>query len=248
MLTSLHNEGVKQMRALKNKAERRRVGLHLIEGERLVFDAVESGADIVEAYVVSDRADLAERLLNASVPFSVCSNEVINSISDTETPQGICAKVRTPDVTPPPRCPNGLIVAFDSLQDPGNLGTIIRTADAFAAAGILAGSGTCDAYSPKALRAAMGSTYHIPIWYGELEEEIPKMLSQGFTAICGHLHGVEQLPPLESNRLLVIGNEANGVSDGVAALCVPYRLAMRGRAESLNAAVAAAILIYELSR
>ncbi len=247
IITGLQNEGVKRMRALKRRSERRESGLHLIEGERLVFDAIASNAELVSVYVLASRHDLAGRLAARGIRFTFVSDAVIRSISDTDTPQGICASVRTPDQTPPIEYPSGLVVALDALQDPGNLGTIIRTADAFGAAGILLGEGSTDAFSPKSLRAAMGSTYHIPIFSGELEEEVPKLKASGFTAVCGHLKGSETLPTLGRDRLLVIGNEANGVSAGVADLCIPYRLPMRGRAESLNAATAASILIYKLT-
>jgi TrmH family RNA methyltransferase len=124
---------------------------------------------------------------------------------------------------------------------------VLRTADAFGAAGLLLGEGCTDPFSCKAVRAAMGSTYHIPIWKGDLPYELGRLKAQGFGLVCGHLAGEEKLPPLPENRVLVIGNEANGVSPEAAEKCALYRLPMRGRAESLNAAVAAAILIYKLT-
>ena len=247
IITSTSNERAKRLRVLKAKAGRRESGLHLIEGERLVFDAVSSGAEIVYALVSEGREDIAERLTGSGIGFDYASENVMRSVCDTETPQGVCAAVNTPDTEPPALYPAGLIVALDRLQDPGNLGTILRTADAFGAAGLLVGSGCTDPFSPKALRAAMGSTYHIPVWQGELAAELPRLKLAGADLICGHLNGSEELPPLSGNRVLVIGNEGAGVSDEVASLCTLYRLPMRGRAESLNAAVAASILIYKLS-
>lgn len=141
-----------------------------------------------------------------------------------------------------------MIVALDRVQDPGNLGTILRTADAMGAAGLLLGAGCADPYAPKPLRAAMGSIYHLPVWQGELEGEIPRLVQQGFTCICGHLKGGDTLPKVGERCVLVIGNEGSGVSDPVAAQCHKYRLPMYGFAESLNASVAAGILIYELAK
>lgn len=247
IITSTKNELVKQLRALKTRKARAESGLHLIEGERLVFDALSGGVVPASVLVREGEEAIQERLEGLNVPFFEASEAVMLAVSDTETPQGICAAVRTPGGTPPEEYPAGLIVALDRLQDPGNLGTVIRTADAFGASGVLLGEGAADPYSPKALRAAMGSTYHIPVWRGELPHELRRLKSAGFYAVCGHLAGEEELPALPENRVLVIGNEASGVSPEAAEECFLYRLPMRGRAESLNAAVFAAIMIYKLS-
>ena len=160
----------------------------------------------------------------------------------------VCATVKTPDQPIPEYYPAGLIVALDCVQDPGNLGTILRTADAMGACGLLLGEGCADPYAPKPLRAAMGSIYHIPVWQGNLENEAARLAAQGFTLVCGHLKGTDVLPEPGEKCVLVIGNEGNGVSDAIAAQCEKYRLPMYGFAESLNASVAAGILIYELAR
>lgn len=145
------------------------------------------------------------------------------------------------------RVPRRLIVILDRVQDAGNLGTIVRTADAFGAAGVFVGTGSADPFSGKALRAAMGSTYHLPVWQGDAAAALDALAAQGFVCLCGHLQGEAALPDVTARMALVIGNEGNGVSDAVAARCLRYRLPMPGRAESLNAAVAAGILIYELA-
>ena len=247
MITSAKNETVKKLRSLRTKKGRKETGLHLIEGERLVFDAIASGAELETVLVAEGNADIEKRLEEAGVSYTLVSEEVLASVCDTDSPQGVCASVKTPDTTPPERYPEGLIVALDRLQDPGNLGTILRTADAFGAAGLLLSEGCVDPFSPKSLRAAMGSTYHIPVWQGELVTELDKLSAQGFALVCGHLKGREALPELPRNRVIIIGSEANGASDEAAERAYLYRLPMKGRAESLNAAVAAAILIYKLS-
>ena len=154
---------------------------------------------------------------------------------------------RRPALTPPQTYPNGLVVVLDGVQDPGNVGAILRSADAFGATGLLLSPACADAYAPKTLRAAMGSTYHLPVWQGELLPELSSMRLQGFTALCGDLNGSETLPPLASSVALVIGSEGSGVSAEVIAVCEGYRLPMRGRAESLNASVAAGVLLYVVS-
>ena len=249
IITSTKNETVRLLRSLKERTARRETGLHLIEGERLVLDALFSGI-VPEAVLVEDGAERIEkRLEGMGVQFIGVSRSVLEAVSDTKTPQGIAAAVRTPDTAPPPRYPeNALIVALDRLQDPGNLGTILRSADAMGAKAIILGEGCTDPFSPKALRSAMGSTYHIPVYEGELRTELLKLKAEGSTLICGHLNGSETLPEIKGGCVLVIGNEGSGVSDETAEICTLYRLKMRGRAESLNAAAAASIMMYELSK
>lgn len=246
LIQSTQNETVKRMRSLAAKKGRQETGLHLIEGERLVREAISSGADIAELFIEEGR--MAEDMEFPAAKVYTVTRRVLESMTDTGTPQWICAAVRTPETTPPESYPGGLIVALDRVQDPGNLGTILRTADAMGAVGLLLGSGCADPFGPKVLRSTMGSVYHIPLWQGVLTTELPKLKRAGFSAICGHLSGTEVLPEVGDNCILIIGNEGSGVSDEVADMCEKYRLPMYGRAESLNASVAAGILMYETAR
>ena len=240
IITSRSNERVKSARALQDAKARKRDGLHLIEGDKLVSDAIASGAAVKTVFA-----------LESVPPFDgietiPVSESVLDALCTAKTPQRMCAVVETPPCACPERYPDGLWVALDRLQDPGNLGTIIRTADALGARGVLLSPDCADPFSPKALRAAMGSTYHLPLCVGDLETELSTLSEQGFTCICGHLHGEETLPAATKRMALVIGNEGQGVSERTAALCMRYRLPMRGRAESLNAAVFAALLMQTL--
>ncbi len=245
LIQSTQNDTVKRMRSLAAKKGRQEAGLHLIEGERLVREAIASGADIAELFIEEGRE--AEELASAAAKVYTVTRRVLESMTDTGTPQWICAAVRTPDTAPAEKYPEGLIVALDRVQDPGNLGTILRTADAMGAVGLLLGSGCADPFGPKVLRSTMGSLYHIPVWQGELVNELPRLRQEGFSLICGHLDGAESLPAVGDKCVLIIGNEGNGVSDEVAEMCSKYRLTMYGRAESLNASVAAGILMYEIA-
>ena len=105
---------------------------------------------------------------------------------------------------------------------------------------------SADPFSPKSLRAAMGSTYHLPLYIGAPETELARMKAQGFACVCGHLRGSETLPEIGRRTALVIGNEGQGVSEETAAKCTLYRMPMRGRAESLNAAVFAALMMQQI--
>jgi len=177
------------------------------------------------------------------------SRSVMESITDTKTPQWVCAAVETPSMTPPTNWPKGMIVALDTLQDPGNLGAILRSADAMGAVGLLLSPGCADPWSPKCMRSAMGSAYHIPVWQTEnLKGTLHGLADDGAVCICGHLQGQEALPHPSDRCVIVIGNEGNGVGEDIAALCARVRLPMYGQAESLNASVAAGILMYEIAK
>ncbi len=246
VITARSNERIRQARGLMQAKARRERGLHLIEGEKLVLEAAQSGCALSELFV-EDGYGLPEPLSALSGLVQPVSRSVMESLCSSTTPQHLCAVVKTPELTPPQRYPEGLVVVLDRVQDPGNVGTILRTADALGASAVLLGEGCADAFSGKTLRAAMGSTYHLPLYGGDAAGELARMKAQGFCCICGHLRGSEALPALSGRTALVIGSEGSGVSDAVAAACTLYRLPMRGRAESLNAAVAAALLIYEIS-
>ena len=156
VITSRTNETVKQTRALTQARARREQGLHLVEGEKLVQEAIASGCAVARLFVeegfIAPEAD-AEQTVTVS-------RGVMEALCESRTPQHVCAAVRTPSSAAPAAFPAGLIVILDCIQDAGNLGTIVRTADAFGAAGVFVGTGSADPFSGKALRAAMGSTYH----------------------------------------------------------------------------------------
>ncbi len=239
-ITSRNNERVKFARALQDAKMRRETGLHLIEGDKLVLDALASGARIRTVFAREGTAapDGVETLF--------VSDGVMDAIASAKTPQNLCAVAETPDCRPPECYPEGLVVVLDRLQDPGNVGTVIRTADALGAAGVLLSPDSADPFSPKALRAAMGSTYHLPVLIGAPAAELARMKAQGFVCVCGHLRGAETLPALDARTALVVGNEGQGVSEETAAQCELYRMPMRGRAESLNVAVFAALMMQTI--
>lgn len=243
IIESRANERVKEARKLLLRKERKASGLHIIESEKLVREAISSGAKIVSCFIEDGFAFTPPE---SAATYTV-SRAVMESLCESQSPQGVVAVVETPDLTPPETYPNGLVLVLDGVQDPGNVGTILRSADAFGAVGLLLSPACVDVFAPKTLRAAMGSTYHLPVWQGELLPELAKLHQQGFTALCGDLRGSETLPPLSSNVALVIGSEGSGVSEAVADACERFRLSMRGRAESLNASVAAGVLLYVVS-
>lgn len=244
-IESRHNERVKAARALSLNKERRARGLHRAEGEKLVHEAIASRQRIHELFV---EAGFPAPALPDGTPLYSVTRGVLEAISDTKTPQHVVAIVQTPDAAPPAQYPEGLIVVLDGVQDPGNAGAILRSANAFGAAGVLFSPDSADPFADKALRASMGSAYHLPIWQADVAEQIEIMKSAGFLPLCGRLDGKETLPALSRRVALVIGSEGRGASAAVLALCQGYRLHMPGRAESLNAAVAAGILLYQITK
>ncbi|MBQ9950364.1 MAG: RNA methyltransferase [Clostridia bacterium] len=248
IIESTRNESVKRTRALATKKGRSETGLHFIEGDKLVREAVISGVNFADAFVEEGHDLMVAILEGAGAKVNIVSRSVMKSLTNTNEPQWVCASVETPSYALPLCYPHGLIVVLDGVQDPGNMGTVIRTADAFAAAGVLINDTCADPFAPKPVRASMGSVYHLPIWRGDIATELDRMAEQKFTAVCGHLEGEETLPEISGDTALIIGNEGHGVSDIIANKCIKYRLPMYGLAESLNASVAAGILIYEMAK
>lgn len=245
-ITSRTNERVRRAKMLSGARERREAGLHLAEGEKLVIEAFTSGQKVRTLFIEEGFALPKVIGVSAETELISVTRSVLEVLTEAKTPQHTVAVVETPSLEPPETYPAGLVVLLDCVQDPGNVGTVIRTADALGAAAVFLGEGTADPFSVKTLRASMGSSYHVPLYAGNALEAVTKLKSQGFTPVCGHLAGSSELPKHGKKTVLVIGNEGNGVSRAVADQCLLYRLPMKGRAESLNAAIAAALLIDRL--
>ena len=247
-IDSAKNPRIKLMRSLAQKKFRDETGLFLAEGDKLLCEALEWGFKTEFALFEDAECSLARRLKDDGAEVFQASKAAMKAACDTDTPQGAAAAVRIPAAGAKPE--KGLWVVLDGVQDPGNLGAILRCTDAFGATGALLGPGCADAWSPKAVRAAMGSSFHIPVvTSGDLTETLFGMKKAGFTVVAAHLAGAPALPEkLGGSVALLIGNEGRGLSKDVADTAdICYRLPMKGRAESLNAAVAAGVILYELS-
>ncbi len=241
LIQSRTNERVKFVRQLRDAGARRETGLHIAEGNKLVWEAAD--AALVDAVFVLEGHE-------TDAPPCACLTSVtapvMEAMAQTRTPQTLLAVARTPDTRCPDAYPDGFMVVLDRLQDPGNVGAIIRSADALGAAGVLLSSDSADPFCSKALRASMGSSYHLPLYVGTVEQELARLKAAEFALVCGHLAGEPALPPMRTRTALVIGNEGAGVSDRIAEQCFCYRMPMRGRAESLNAAVFASLMMDRL--
>ena len=245
-LTSLKNPKVQAWRSLKDRKGRKETGCFLVEGRKMVEEALRSRFP-VEA-VLADESRLAELSLPANVPVYALPEHVLAAVCDTKTPQGLAAVVRMTGSD----SLGSRLVALDGVQDPGNVGTIIRTADAAGLDGVLLSAQCADAFSPKVLRATMGSVFRMGIRVTEdLPGELTRLKQEGFSVLSSQLDGTPfyEREPVGERFCLVIGSEGNGVTPEVQQLATHrVKLPMRGGAESLNAAVAAGIMMYELMR
>jgi RNA methyltransferase, TrmH family len=244
----------KALRALASRRGRQKAGRYLLEGVKLTEEALEWEVPLAEAYVVTDAdehvADLARRLREAGVTVIEITDRELKSISDVVTPQGVLAVALAE--MPPPIPVEGVVLLMDAVQDPGNVGTLLRAGDAFGVSAVLAGRGTADVTSPKVLRSAMGSAFHLPvIRTGPAYETTEALATAGFTVLAATLDGEDlaMLEALPDKVLLVLGNEARGIHPRV--LKAAHRrvtIPIPGPAESLNVAMAGSILLSDLMR
>ena len=248
-ITSLKNPKVLAWRSLKEKKGRETHHSFLVEGSRMVHEALSSEMTVqVVLLRQSDCPSFSPETVGNDIPVCLLPDHVFNSVCDTKTPQGIAA-VLAMEAKPAagPR-----LLALDGVQDPGNVGTIIRTADAAGFNGVILSRECADLFSPKVLRATMGSVFHLGFSFpSSLPDALEKLKEKGFSVLSSQLDGEPfyDRSNIASSFVLVIGNEGNGISDAVKAvathrLCLP----MRGGAESLNVAVAAGIMMYDLTR
>jgi RNA methyltransferase, TrmH family len=243
-LTSTRNPRVRAAAALRRRRERTATGRHLVEGPKAVAEALAAGIVGEVLVTVDRRADLE---VPGGVPVVTVADHVLAHIADATTPQGVVAVADTPVVPPSVLAGSRFVVVLDGLADPGNVGTVIRTADAAGADAVVVTSGSADPYGPKAVRAAVGSTYHLPVVVDVTTAAIVVALRAGGHQVlgldAGGARSVFDLTHDDAPLALVLGSEAHGLSapgDLDGTLAVP----ISGRAESLNAAAAAAVAAF----
>ncbi len=258
-IQSKDNPKVKEyVKLLSGKQARRKLGKFTLEGTRLCVEALQSDISVESVFVtenfVAVNPTIVEIVERKEIPIYQISSQVDQRISETVGPQGIymvCLSI--PELNLEKLCQCKKILCLYDIQDPGNMGTMVRSADAFGFEALVLSAGCCDLFSPKVLRAAMGSVFHLPYMIVEdmnlFEESMSKvgMVSAAAVVRGGDLEaGYCNLPEI---HLLYIGNEGKGLPRDFALAC-RYRitLPMKGKAESLNAAMAAGILMWELMK
>ncbi|WP_214824615.1 TrmH family RNA methyltransferase [Exiguobacterium algae] len=243
-ITSTKSETIKRLKRLMTKKGRQETGQFLVEGEHLVDEAIRAGRLV--QLIMGESYTPKETWRVNDMPVLELSDHVADLLSETEKTQGVFAVVK---MAPVERTMEKVLV-LDRIQDPGNLGTMIRTADAAGFDTVLLGKGTVDPYNAKVVRATQGSLFHVNVKSVDLHEFLPELKEEGF-----HVYGTALSKATSYEKVdfakrmaLVIGNEAQGVHPEVLALCdTRVHIPVLGEAESLNAAVAAGILMYRIA-
>ncbi len=245
---------IKDIKKLKEKKYRKDSNMFLVEGFRFTEEALDSGFEVVQIIISArgefkyENSQLKNKLYKNTKVYSV-SDSLFKSICNTESPQGIIATVRNKPIEI--KYDDGFYVLADKIQDPGNMGTIIRTAHAAGALGVIITKGTVDIYNEKTLRATMGSIFKVPVIYDEDLSLIQKLKGFGFKLVTSSLDCDKNFydVDLKGKVIISVGNEGNGISAEVYDICdLKIKIPMPGGAESLNAAVAASIMVYEVVR
>lgn len=258
-ITSRDNSLLRQARAVRDGKVKE---LIFIEGLRLAEEALRSNLNI-DAVIVSDQLaqkEKAENLINelgqVSQRVASVSEKLLESISYTKTPQGIVLLASRPEVSKEvfamSNLESSLIVLMHRINNPVNVGAILRTAEAAGATGAIATQNTADPFSPKSLRGAMGSAFRLPVWFGPTyDEAVAWCGDRGIQTICADVHASTSYDEADWQRptALILGPESEGLSSAeIAKANEAVRIPMYGSAESLNVAVAAGVMLYEAAR
>lgn len=251
-ITSRDNKIIKMARSLHKKKGRMQTGLYFAEGLRLVKEALSYVPSEIDAVIMSEEFVCQNQALTEEIESKisnvyVVSQKLFAELCDTETPQGIAALIKFPKEEADLSSAKYVLI-LDGVSEPGNMGTIIRTAEAAGIDLICLLEGCVDVYSPKTVRSAMGSLFRMKVMSGDTSfvEELKK---KDFTVIATALYNSVPIEEAKvtGKRAIVIGNEARGVSEEVLSLAdIAARIEMSGNVESLNAAVAAGIAMYML--
>lgn len=252
IITSASNDKIKDVKKLvKSSKERYEQSVYIVEGIRMFREIPDN--DIVAVYVSEsfylNNTDLVDC---CGVEVCVVSDKVFNGISDTGTPQGIMAIVKMnkwslDDVLGE----DTFVIIAERLQDPGNLGTIMRTAEAAGATGIILSSDSVDVYNPKVVRSTMGSIFRVPVYVSEdLAIDIDKIKEKGVIIYGAHLKGQDFYDKDFKNSCgFLVGNEGKGLSDEISSKADDLiKIPMKGKVESLNVATSVAVISYEVLR
>ena len=256
MITSTSNARVKELVQLQKKSKvRNEQGVFLVEGVKMYQEIPQE--QLVKVYVSETFADKHKEEINRLKDrrkLEYLSDHFFQYVSDTKTPQGILCVVRQStycleDIL---EAEDAHLLVLDNLQDPGNLGTILRTAEGAGVTGIIISKESVDIYNPKVIRSTMGSIYRVPFVYVEdLKEAIAKVKAHGIFTYAAHLDGKNSYDKEDYTKktAFLIGNEGNGLRKEIADLADTWiRIPMQGQVESLNAAIATSVLMFETAR
>ena len=258
MITSTANAKVKRLVNLKKKRkERDAEHVFLVEGIRMFKEVPKNKLQEVyvsETFYKKENKTIDTVLQGTKIPVEILSDNTFSYASDTKTPQGVLCVVKQKKYTLEEvlEAENPHIIILEHLQDPGNVGTIIRTAEGAGVTGIILSKESVDIYHPKTIRSTMGSVYRMPFYYADdLQNTIQEIKEKGIQIYAAHLDGENTYDKEDYRKpsAFLIGNEGNGLTKEIAQLADCYiKIPMEGQVESLNAAIAASILMFETGR
>lgn len=258
MITSVANPRVKQVVQWQTKAkERKKDNIFLAEGIKMYEEA--PGESVREVYIIEEtllkmQQDPKLKVKLEKTGYEIVSEEVFQKMSDTQTPQGILTVLKRPEYSMEKllQSKNPLFVILEDLQDPGNLGTIVRTGEGAGVTAVIMSRNTVDIFNPKTIRATMGSIYRVPFVYvDDIKDTIKSLHNVNVKTYAAHLKGDNYYDSFSFHEgtAFLIGNEGNGLKKETADMASAYlKIPMEGQVESLNAAIATALLMYEAHR
>lgn len=258
-ISSKDNERVKYTKSLLKSKNRQKESRYIIEGYRILTLAMECDAEVDYVFInetfedKEDHKNLLDILKDKSIKVFKTTNKIFKELVDTENTQGILGVIKFKERKIEHNIKNEdkFVLILDRIQDPGNMGTIIRTADAAGVDAIIALKGCVDIYNPKVIRSTMGSIFDMNIIHCTQEECLKELKSKDFKIVSSYLNTDNYYHKTEygNNVALVIGNEANGVNDDlINESDILVKIPIYGNAESLNAAISSAILMYEIKK
>ena len=256
IISSKDNELIKHIKKLKDKKERDISNEYMIEGIKLVKEAIQEKANIKQIILCDDcekTENISKELMYEIAKYDCIyvTTKVFKYLSEVQEPQGILAVVEKNNIDKEIDYTQDIIVALDDVQDPGNLGTILRTVDSIGITQILVSKGTADSYNPKVVRSTMGAIFRIKIIECEdLAQTLKEIKKHKFKIVVSSLQTENSVYDIDYNKkVIIIGNEANGVEAHIQEMAdEKIKIPMLGKTESLNASVATGIILYEYVR
>lgn len=256
IISSKENELIKHIKKLKDKKERDASGEYIIEGIKLVKEAIQENANIKQIVVCDDceKSESIPKDLMYEIAKRECiyvTSKIFNYITEVKAPQGILAIIEKTNKNQEIDYTQEIIVALDDVQDPGNLGTILRTVDSIGLTQILVSKGTADCYNPKVVRSTMGAIFRIKVIECEdLAQTLKEIRKHKFKTVVTSLQTENTIYDIDYHKkVIIIGNEANGVEQQIQESAdEKVKIPMLGKTESLNASVATGIVLYEYVR
>ena len=259
IITAKDNDKIKYTKSLLKSKNRNKESKFIIEGYRILTLAIECRAKLDYVFINEDfekkqeHKEFLELLKKKDIKVYKTTNKIFEDLTDTENTQGIIGVVKFKQKTLEENLTdnNRFVLILDRIQDPGNMGTIIRTADAAGVDAIIALKGCVDIYNPKVIRSTMGSIFDMNVIHATQEETLRILKLKKFDIVSSYLDTNNYYNTIESNykSALITGNEANGINDELVSKSdVLVKIPIYGKAESLNAAISSAILMYEIKK